>query len=914
MCLRRHLIAASSLCLWCFFALMVHVGPSGSRAGRLGAAVANAAEPSSFADRASFAKYKRTYDQVAPEKLVLETESGGQDELKLEVWASSPLMFSPVAMDVDSKGRVWCTEGIDYHVAPRVRAGQSIVVLTDTDGDGKADKSHVFVTEKGARPAPLGIAVFDNKIVLSATPDLIVYTDVNRNAVFEPGIDKREVLLTGFQNKNHDHTLHAVVGSPSGQWYFSYGNCGADLKTVDGKHYISGSYYGYADAIGKRSSDGHVYVGGMAMRMNADGTGLTSVGQNVRNTHDMFVTSMGDVFHSDNDDPAHCRVTWLMEYGNAGYADLRDGSKSWEEVGKSWEEPRATSLRGKRYSLSHWRQNYPGALPSGDVYGAGAPTGNVFIEGDELGKSHRGRYLITDMVRKELMGYRPVLRDAQIEMVRQGAFVKLKDDAKGEPFLPTDAVLGTDGALFLSDFYNSTSRRTVQVAGTIYRISRRDEKRPVAVTIDFKSTAGLLAALKNPAVNVRVAALSKLKARGSSIAPDVIAFFKSQTNPYHKARAVWLLAQLGDKGETFVQSLLANDDVQLRIVAYRALRFAVPSKLLKFSKQLAVDRSASVRREVALAMRDQPYEKKKGIVKAIIERFDGKNRWYLEAIGTAATGANEQVYDEIVKPLIQKVAFNEWDDMAKNLAWRLHTRRSIDDLDQVLRNQPMKIDEFRRLITAFTMYKDDADRSYRQSKVEALAKLKSLSGEAEQITITEVLDRDLRGLKGELLRSSYTFPTFDLPVTKLSPIKEIAKLKGSAKRGEMKMQLCAACHKIDKIGKTFGPNLTAWGRTRTIEQIVGEIVDPAARLAHGYDKPVRLVAGKHVAEGLLSNYSHHAGSLKLRIFGGEMKKILFRRSGAKVTHLKNHSWMPPASKLGLSDQDVRDIAEYLKRL
>ena len=212
------------------------------------------------------------------------------------------------------------------------------MVVEDSDGDGNADRSHPFVTEKEIRHAPLGIAVFDNQIVLSATPSIIVYTDVDRDTVFDPNVDKREVFLTGFQNKNHDHTVHAVVGAPSGQWHFSFGNCGADIKTKDGRHYLAGCYYGYPEAIGKKSWDGEVYVGGMTMRINPDGTGLEPTGENMRNPHDMFVTSQGDIFQSDNDDPAHCRSSWVMEHANMGYADLRDGSRSWEEVAKTWED------------------------------------------------------------------------------------------------------------------------------------------------------------------------------------------------------------------------------------------------------------------------------------------------------------------------------------------------------------------------------------------------------------------------------------------------------------------------------------------------------------------------------------------------------------------------------------------------
>ena len=55
-------------------------------------------------------------------------------------------------------------------------------------------------------------------------------------------------------------------------------------------------------------------------------------------------------------------------------------------------------------------------------------------------------------------------------------------------------------------------------------------------------------------------------------------------------------------------------------------------------------------------------------------------------------------------------------------------------------------------------------------------------------------------------------------------------------------------------------------------------------------------------------------SLKIKLFGGEVKKILFRRKGVKIEELKNHSWMPDPSRMGMTDQDVRDIAEYLKKL
>jgi hypothetical protein len=38
-------------------------------------------------------------------------ETVGQD-LKLELWAQSPMIHSPVAMDVDPKGRLWVVEDL----------------------------------------------------------------------------------------------------------------------------------------------------------------------------------------------------------------------------------------------------------------------------------------------------------------------------------------------------------------------------------------------------------------------------------------------------------------------------------------------------------------------------------------------------------------------------------------------------------------------------------------------------------------------------------------------------------------------------------------------------------------------------------------------------------------------------------
>ena len=134
-----------------------------------------------------------------PEVVPLEMFTTEDSNLEVTLWAQTPMFNNPTNMDIDKDGRIWIAEGVNYRRhGSRRPEGDRIVVLQDTNGDGQADKNHVFVQEKFLT-APLGVAVLDNKIVVSMTPSMIVYTDVDRDLVFDPSKgDTREELLTGF--------------------------------------------------------------------------------------------------------------------------------------------------------------------------------------------------------------------------------------------------------------------------------------------------------------------------------------------------------------------------------------------------------------------------------------------------------------------------------------------------------------------------------------------------------------------------------------------------------------------------------------------------------------------------------------------------------------------------------------------
>jgi len=77
------------------------------------------------------------------------------DDLEATLWAESPMFYNPTNMDVDAKGRIWVTEAVNYrnfnndstHNLHHSK-GDRVMILEDTDQDGVADVSKVFVQDK----------------------------------------------------------------------------------------------------------------------------------------------------------------------------------------------------------------------------------------------------------------------------------------------------------------------------------------------------------------------------------------------------------------------------------------------------------------------------------------------------------------------------------------------------------------------------------------------------------------------------------------------------------------------------------------------------------------------------------------------------------------------------------------------
>ena len=125
-----------------------------------------------------------------------------------------PALAAPIQMRWDNQGRLWVSCSTTYpHVYPGNEPNDQLVIIEDTDGDGKADKSSVFADDLHI---PLSFVFGDGGVYVSEEPHLTFLKDTDGDGK----ADVRKQLLSGFGTEDSHHSLHDFVWTPDGDLIF----------------------------------------------------------------------------------------------------------------------------------------------------------------------------------------------------------------------------------------------------------------------------------------------------------------------------------------------------------------------------------------------------------------------------------------------------------------------------------------------------------------------------------------------------------------------------------------------------------------------------------------------------------------------------------------------------------------------
>ena len=462
---------------------------------------------------------------------------------RVELVASEPLIQEPVAIDWDTEGRLWAVEMPGF-MADITGSNENdpigrVVVLEDTNGDGKMDKRTVFAD---GLVLARSLKILDRGVLVAEPPNVWLMRDTNGDL----RADTKELVTN------------------------QYGRLG-----VDPQENANGFYW---------ALDNRMYTAGQADIQLRLRNGTFEVQRTLqRGEWGVTEDDAGRIYRNTNESALHVDLVPTSYYARnphllrtrGSYERLADDN---EELNTVWPvRPNPGTNRAYQAGIDR---------PDGSLAKFTSVCAPLVYRGDRLPADVYGSVFVVEpaanlVSRIVLDDSGPTLRARKA--YDQGEFLASTD----ERFRPVYVSNAPDGTLYIADMYRGIIEHRISVTeylrdqilarklqqptgmGRIYRVMHettvRDTYRPT-----LKASADLVAMLSHPNGWWRDTAQRLLVERGDkSVAPALLKLARSATDPRLRLRALWTLDGLDAIAPADVATALEDESRDVRLSAVR---------------------------------------------------------------------------------------------------------------------------------------------------------------------------------------------------------------------------------------------------------------------------------------------------------------------------------------------------------